>query len=224
MSNRIYSGLRKNQLMGKHQLFVHLTTWDYPNRDLNDSFEVLKKRLIRKYGQFTYCKIKTNEGNGVLHIAIAGLPYISQRWLSNQWKEIHGAPVVWISEINNAWSTASYMVTHYMESQKCTYTRYSSSSDWLQRGYAQVYMFIKNRFRRWKEAYRFNDDGNWCYPVEWPLVNYYWSFYINIIATDHPPTSAQAKGIIAKRQEWLERPENNHVLETIRNHRGRSSW
>jgi len=177
--------------MGKHQLFVHLTTATKSDRDINDSFEILKKRLTRKYGQFTYCKIKTNEGNGVLHIATAGLPYISQKWLSNQWKSIHGAPVVWVSEINNAWSTSNYMVTHYMESQKCSYTRYSSSADWIQKGYTQIYIYLKNHFRRWKDAYRWEGTGDWIYPVDWAKVNYYWSYYIEQLATDKPPTNEQ---------------------------------
>jgi hypothetical protein len=149
------------------------------------------------------------------------LPYISQKWLSKQWKEIHGAPIVWITEINNAWSTSNYMVTHYMESQKCSYSRYSASTDWLQRGYAQIYIFLKERFRRWKDGYRYEGNGGWCYPVEWSLVNYYWSFYINIIATDKPPTIQQVKEKIMDNYKWITGKQNHHMLQTIKNHSGR---
>jgi hypothetical protein len=41
--------------------------------NLNADFRALKMRVLRKYGfKMKYWKIRTNEGNGVLHIVFRG--------------------------------------------------------------------------------------------------------------------------------------------------------
>ncbi len=63
-------------------------------RNLNADFRALKMRILRKYHfKMKYWKIRTNEGNGVLHIVFRG-KYIPQKWLSDQWIEIHESPIV----------------------------------------------------------------------------------------------------------------------------------
>jgi hypothetical protein len=63
-------------------------------RNLNADGRALKMRIFRKYhSKMKYWKIRTNEGNGVLHIVFRG-KYIPQKWLSEQWVEIHKSPIV----------------------------------------------------------------------------------------------------------------------------------
>jgi hypothetical protein len=60
-----------------------------------------KRRERKKSGKmvrFEYCKVKTNEGNWVLHVIFRG-EYIPQEWLSKTWEELHGAKIVYIEKL-----------------------------------------------------------------------------------------------------------------------------
>jgi hypothetical protein len=75
--------------------FVTLTSSpEAKGRDLNADFRALKMRILRRFRfKMKYWKIRTNEGNGVLHIVFRG-KYVPQKWLSDQWADIHKSPVV----------------------------------------------------------------------------------------------------------------------------------
>jgi hypothetical protein len=78
----------------------------------------------------SYYQVRTEEGQGVLHIFWAWRPgagervrsfWISQDWLSEQWKQIHGAPVVWINAYkpgNRSRNRLSrYVISQYVADQ-----------------------------------------------------------------------------------------------------------
>ena len=75
-------------------------------------------RVGRKYGVFEYCKVRTSEGNGVLHVVYRGT-YIEQKWLSDVWKELHGAYVVDIRKVYGEKKQLAYYLCRYVTSQRC---------------------------------------------------------------------------------------------------------
>src|SRR4030042_615842 len=92
---RLMSGLTVGKSRRERLRFMTLTSSsESVGRNLNADFRVLKMRILRKYHfKMKYCKIRKNEGNGVLHIIFRGR-FIPQKWLSEQWADIHRSPVV----------------------------------------------------------------------------------------------------------------------------------
>lgn len=83
---------------------------------LSHAWRTLRKRIIRRYGikalPFLAVFEKTKRGEPHLHI-LARMPYVPQAWLSDQMKELTGAPVVDIRSINDPRKAANY-VTKYI--------------------------------------------------------------------------------------------------------------
>jgi hypothetical protein len=114
--------------------------------EINEDFEVLKKRILRRYGKMDYWKIKTNEGNGVLHIVYRG-PYIPQRWLSRVWDEIHGGKIVdirfiWLNRLGPK-RFVRYLVGGYLSKQ--SFVRMSWSWGWVFRGFVGYWRRLVSR-------------------------------------------------------------------------------
>ena len=89
------SGLTVDKSRRERLRFLTLTSsTESKGRNLNADFRTLKMRILRKFRfKMKYWKIRTNEGNGVLHIVFGG-KYIPQEWLSEQWADIHKSPIV----------------------------------------------------------------------------------------------------------------------------------
>jgi hypothetical protein len=102
-------------------------------RSLNADFRALKMRIFRKFHfKMKYWKIRTNEGNGVLHILFRG-KYIPQKWLSDQWADIHKSPMV---DIRSLYETKKgltgivfYLVGNYLAKQ--SFERMSWGYSWV---------------------------------------------------------------------------------------------
>ena len=110
-------------------------------KDLSRHYQVLLKRIEREYGEKPrYFKVVTNEGpQGVIHCFWAFRPalvapmFIPHEWLSAQWSEIHGAPIVWIRRVggrgNDSQRVAKYSISQYATGgQGTSYVR----GDWSQ--------------------------------------------------------------------------------------------
>jgi len=99
---------------------------------LADHHYNLRKRIERKLGfkGLQHIQVKTREGNGVYHAIYARkIPkgqrpfsfYIPQKWLSANWDDIHGAPVVWVKRVGTSRADraklAAYCVSQYCADQ-----------------------------------------------------------------------------------------------------------
>ena len=94
-------------------------------------FQILRKKLRRRDIEFEYFNVKTKEGNGVLHLFFvftSRKAYISQKWLSKTWQEIHKARIVFISKYRYkaAKKLSCYLVSQYVGGQS-GFDRYSWS-------------------------------------------------------------------------------------------------
>lgn len=151
--HRIATGQKIARLHKRRIRFMTLTTSDEAKSlDISRDWDVLLKRIRRKDSSFQYCKVLTNEGNGVIHILYTG-KYLSQKWISYNWNKIHASYVVDIRECSNDRSIASYVVNQYLSNQKCTYTRMSYSKRWM---FPKAVFLWKNLVRCVKSRYHYN--------------------------------------------------------------------
>lgn len=120
------------------------------DRDLNADFRTLKMRNLRKYHfKMKYWKIRTNEGNDVLHVVFRG-KYITQERLSAQWADIHKSPIV---DIRSLYETRKgltgivfYLVGNYLSKQ---------SFERMSWGYSWVFPAFVSSWKRLVEKYGF---------------------------------------------------------------------
>lgn len=90
-------------------------------------FKQLLRAIGKKlgYGNIDYAGVQTIEGNGVLHVFISWIGrktfFIKQAWLSEEWRRIHGARIVWIRAITGGEHTRTairYVAAQYVAGQK----------------------------------------------------------------------------------------------------------
>jgi hypothetical protein len=148
---RLMSGLTVGKSRRERLRFMTLTSSsESVGRNLNADFRALKMRILRNYHfKMKYWKIRTNEGNGVLHIVFRGR-YIPQRWLSAQWADIHKSPVVDIRSLHETrkglTGIAFYLVGHYLTKQ---------SFERMSWGYTWVFPAFVRSWKRLIEKYSF---------------------------------------------------------------------
>jgi hypothetical protein len=84
-------------------------------KNLASAWRIIVKRAKRqlKLTQLEYLAVfeKTKRGEPHLHI-LARCGYIPQRWLSEQMREITGAPVVWIEAVTSEKQAARYVAKY----------------------------------------------------------------------------------------------------------------
>ena len=104
---------------------------------------------IFKNFDFEYFRVETNEGNGVLHILFRGqwLPY---NYLVDNWQEIHNSWDLNIKFIDTAdpKSSAGYVVSQYLSSQRSSYVRSSQSWNWVFRGFKKLWYQMATYYKK----------------------------------------------------------------------------
>lgn len=115
---------------------------------LTKRFQVLRKSVKRKYGYLMeYCRVRTDEGFGVLHIVYrAGKKgYIPHSWLKKEWKRIHGAQIVYIQKLyGKNKRIAGYLAAHYI-SRHHRFMRTSWSWGWCFRGFVGLWARVRSK-------------------------------------------------------------------------------
>jgi hypothetical protein len=151
--HRLVAGLTIGMHQRERMRFMTLTTAPGVEKDINKSFVVLKLRIWRTFGwKFNrYFKLKTAEGNGVLHIVYRG-KFIPQSWLSYNWAQIHGGSfIVDIRELhvkNGLKPLANYLIVNYLTKQKTIRMSYGWRWCWL--GFCKSYKNIKEEYNHMK--------------------------------------------------------------------------
>ena len=141
---RLLSGLTRAKALGKKVRFMTLTSSPSSSwKELNNHFQVLRKRIERAFGKMDYMKFKTNEGYGVLHVIFVGA-FIPQQWLSRNWEEIHGAKIVDVREVRGEKRLARYLISNYLVTQ--TFVRMSWSWGWVFRGFVGMWKWFVRKF------------------------------------------------------------------------------
>jgi hypothetical protein len=144
-----------------HTTFFTVTSSLEAPADISHSWDILKKRLDRRYGwprparrtrstrnrRVSFWKVRTNEGqsSGVIHSLLRTNRYIPQRLLSRWWRQIHKSPIVDIRRTKNN-KIARYLTSQYL-SKQCTFQRQAFSRDWLGQGMTGLWKQTKTRMR-----------------------------------------------------------------------------
>jgi hypothetical protein len=130
--HRIMSGYKMSQFCNDRLRFMTLTTSkEGRDNDLKRDFNALTKRVRRRYRRFEYVRVRTGEGNGVLHVLYRG-SYIPRAWLKEQWEDIHQS---WNVDIRDTKRYhCSYVVNQYLCGQS-SFVRYSMTQKWVFRGF-----------------------------------------------------------------------------------------
>lgn len=106
------------------------------------------KRIRRRGWGWEYVAVRVyGEGQGgVIHAIVRG-PFVSQKWLSEAWKEVHGAYIVDIRLIRSGTSdrVSNYCISQYVNHQEGK-TRLSWSWGWVYRGFCNVWVYYKKLF------------------------------------------------------------------------------
>lgn len=157
---RLKAGFMKAKIKGLMLRFFTLTTAEGVDLDINKSWDRFKIRVERASRQRkpnkrnpiidtfegfklnNYCKLKTAEGNGVLHIVYAGTwrHYIPQAWISETWAQIHGGSKVVDIRLVKSEKLASYLAGGYLCKQPIIRMAYGWK--WLYRGYSKSWKAI----------------------------------------------------------------------------------
>ena len=148
---RLMSGLTVGKSRRERLRFLTLTSSpESVGRSLNADFRALKMRIFRKFHfKMKYWKIRTNEGNGVLHVVFRG-KYLPQEWLSQQWADIHKSPIVDIRSLRETRKGVTgivfYLVGNYLSKQ---------SFERMSWGYSWVFPAFVGCWKRLVEKYGF---------------------------------------------------------------------
>ena len=138
---RVLSGLNRARALGSRLRILTLTSSPESMQGiaLSKNWQVLRKRIERRFGcTLEYYRLRTLEGHGVLHIIYRG-PYISQRWLSNAWNNVHKAKIVYIQALRGkSKPMARYLVGRYLGGHDY-FSRGSWSWGWVFRGFVSVW-------------------------------------------------------------------------------------
>jgi hypothetical protein len=162
--HRVLSCMQYWQKSGFQVLWVMLSTADGgDSKLLAYHHQMLRQRLERQgFPDIQHFQVKTREGNGVLHVLWAWKAedgfrsknfFVYQSWLSKQWAEIHGAPVVWISKVGSrrrdSLQVARYCISQYVSEQSgYEYMSYS----WVRTfGFPLVRCWLA--FKRWRSSH-----------------------------------------------------------------------
>jgi hypothetical protein len=95
--------------------------------------KLLRQRIERQlgYAGIEHYQVRTEEGNGVIHVFWAWRPqpgqrarrfWIHQSWLAEQWEQLHGASVVWIKAYQPGRQSRNrlgrYVISQYVQDQR----------------------------------------------------------------------------------------------------------
>lgn len=163
--HRLATGLQIARNGNAYMRFMTLTTASTAKRDIRKSFQVLRQRIkrakVEKDGFFgfnfnRYFCLRTEEGNGVLHVVYWG-HFIPQAWLSSTWEKIHGAFRVDIRSCHTGRKTVKglvgYLLTNYLTQQPIKRMSYGWRWAWL--GFCNSWKNVKEQYghmRRGKGA------------------------------------------------------------------------
>lgn len=127
---------------GRPNILLTLTSRRVEGADANDAAEAmvlawpkLKQRIERLTGRKCWSVFKvfeaTQAGWPHLHVLVRGC-FVDQRWLSAQWDELLGAPIVHVKAIDNPGRAANYVAKYLSKAphQFARRRRWSRSADW----------------------------------------------------------------------------------------------
>lgn len=146
---RFYQRAVSGVTAGKHRnefiAFLTLTSSLESPADITHSWEKLKKRIRRGYGNFEYIWVRERTQSGLVHMHILFRgPYIPQDWISKNWEEIHKAKIVYVEAVWDTGKAIRYMMKYLSKEME---GRFGYSWKWIFKGAAQVWKWLCRALR-----------------------------------------------------------------------------
>jgi hypothetical protein len=182
--HRVKSGVAIASLTNTPIQHIVLTTSEVAkNKNICNDFQILRKRIKRRWNNdLSYFCVRTNEGNGVLHVLNKDKGFIPQRWLSKQWNEIHKSPYVFIKRPPK--HIANYVVTQYVSNQKSSFQRCSWSQTWVCERFVKIWRYCKD-LSRLSSKWEFNKIcQKWCRKINIAIALFLWEKFLKGLAYD----------------------------------------
>jgi len=140
-----------------------LYKWGYLSKRQIAGFYGRGNYLKPIVGKIEYCKVVTNEGNGVIHLLMR-CGYLPHSYLVSEWMDIHLSWNVNIRDVpvleKESSDVASYIVSQYVANQKTSYVRGSQSKRWIFPGSSKTWKDCLHSTADWKNQYK-NEYGIW---------------------------------------------------------------
>ena len=126
--------------------------WNERFQVIQNSWRLLHKRIVKKYGKFDYLSVRVAEGYGVIHILYRGVK-IPDSWLRSAWNEIHGSHIIDNRPTRGGDRGASwYLASQYFGGQQGA-LMYGYSRDWIYPGASKEYVKIKRTCKDYSNGY-----------------------------------------------------------------------
>ena len=128
----------------KHNLTPFTKTWR--SKESIQYPQIYEKSKFK----FTYFKVKTSEGAGVLHIVFRkdhNVPKLPQEWVSQEWAKIwHGSWNVNLQQIkySDSVKTSFYIIRGYIQNQPVV--RISYGHQWVYQGFRKAFINLINTY------------------------------------------------------------------------------
>jgi len=142
---RAISGVTAGKCRNEFIAFLTLTSSPKSPADITHSWEKLKKRIRRKFGSFEYIWVRERTQSGLIHMHILFRgPYIPQKWLSENWEEIHKAKIVYVEAVWDTGKAIRYMMKYLSKEIE---GRFGYSWKWIFKGAARVWKWLCRTLR-----------------------------------------------------------------------------
>lgn len=139
------------------------------------------KKLI-----FDYFSVRTDEGNGVIHIVFSG-DYIPFVWLMENWLDISGTNFIWINDpykqtyngrrVRNEYDVSMYLMSQYISIKQGNDFVYGYSHDWLYDGYCKDYVEMRKCCKNF-DVDPVNMFGIEVYPIDYNKFRKKWDVWL----------------------------------------------
>jgi hypothetical protein len=156
---RCICGIRKGLIQQRRICFLTLTTNSVNGRGLSqedrmyavsrdwNAFRTYLQGSRKKGGlgyKFDFISVVTNEGYGVMHVLIVGLPFIWIGRIARMWNQFHGMAFVYITKFKgSAERMSAYLMSQYLSEQDCLF-RFKMSKNWICKSFMLYWKIIKN--------------------------------------------------------------------------------
>lgn len=160
-------------------------------RTIRESWQALRAKIARAtiekdgfqgFNLNKYIAFRTSEGNGVYHIIFWGGRFIPYKWLSDAWKEIHGAWNVSIEYVHKRRkkisSLVGYLLDRYLLNQPIKRMSYGWGWAWV--GFCKSWENLKSVYCEMRK-------GQFSYDSEGKIVYDQWHYdqilndYVNYV-------------------------------------------
>lgn len=137
---------------------------------IGKAWNELHKVLTVACGDFEHYSLVTNEGNGVMHVVVVGLPFVYYKRLMRWWNYLYGS-FCWISKIRgSAEGIAGYLFGQYLSNQSSTKVYGRMSNNWICKRFMSYWKTIRFWSSDFSKAHKSEHGLGYWYEINRDLL------------------------------------------------------